>query len=147
MTLIEFLEARLDEDEEAAKNVHPGPWRAQPPKDQSAWDGGWEVVSDAYRPDQLGHPVVNVGDPVDLNTRRGGVVDQDHAAFIARHDPDRVLREVAAKRKAIGEAQQAHQFVSPKFRIPIEDGAGGYMLRLIAVSYADHPDYQDAWRL
>ncbi|MEU0493505.1 DUF6221 family protein [Nocardiopsis sp. NPDC006139] len=140
MTLVEFLNARLDEDEKAAKAATPGKWGAQPGPTPYVLNDEWEVVTDAYKPSEPGHHVVYTG------YEGGGVTSEQNAVHIARNSPTRTLREVAAKRQAIVEAQEANELVSERFRLPIDQGVSGYMLRLIAVSYADHPDYQEAWK-
>lgn len=117
MGIVEFLNARLDEDEKAAKAA-----------------GGDSGDLSIFEVDNL----------TDWD---GTNLPDAEAAHIARHDPARVLREVVAKRQAIVEAQEANELVSERFRLPIDQGVSGYMLRLIAVSYADHPDYQEAWKL
>lgn len=86
--LIAFIRARLDEDEAAAKSARPGPW------DYETEVGGFGPVGCVMMP--LGNH---------KGTRTGltaftplGTQDAATAAHIARHDPARVLREVAAKR-------------------------------------------------
>lgn len=60
--------------------------------------------------------------------------DPDNAAHIARHDPARVLREVAAKRAIVERYAKA------------PDWAGGEDVRLLAAVWSDHPDYRQEWR-
>lgn len=103
MSLVEFLRARLDEDEAAAK----------------AW--------------------LPFGNP-----------DDAARAHIARHDPARVLAEVEAKRRIIDlHGAEPHECVA-------WDGDLGLpctcyevdcpTLLLLALLYASHPDYDEAWR-
>lgn len=95
--LVEFLRARLDEDEKAAK----------------AW----------------------------LPFGNSDAADRDH---IARHDPARVLREVDAKRRLIQlyEAQmETGGFVGTFYANTAEPS-----LRLLALPYADDPEYREEWR-
>lgn len=75
MTIIEFINARLDEAEEAARTaaeVHLTPWYYEP-EDEHTWDAEDLMIA-------------------------GGV---EVAPHIALHDPGRVLRDVRAKRKIL----------------------------------------------
>jgi hypothetical protein len=63
---------------------------------------------------------------------RAGFRTADH---IARHDPARVLREVEAMRGIL----EAHR------RVPTDSGLAVAVHHLATV-YADHPDYDEAWR-
>jgi hypothetical protein len=98
MTLVEFLKARLDEDEQVAK---------------AASDPGGPHLPAA----QLEHA--------------------------RRHDPARVLAEVEAKRRII----DAHHPVDP---CDAHDASFETIscdtLLLLALPYADHSDYDEAWR-
>jgi hypothetical protein len=93
MTITEFLTARLDEDEAAAR------------ENVEYEDNVWETAG--WLP------------------------------------PSRVLAEVEAKRRIVEEADR----YSPE----LEYGDNGewafeVTLRLLALPYADHPDYDEAWR-
>jgi hypothetical protein len=57
--------------------------------------------------------------------------DPDTQAHIARHDPARVLTECEAKRAIV-------ELIS---------SPGPQALRLLALPYADHADYQPEWTL
>jgi hypothetical protein len=114
--LIEFLRARLDEDEEIARRFERGgPWRVDgnkiygPPR----WSGADVLV--------VGHTWGEV----------------EH---IARHDPARVLREVAAKRALV-------DFLDPQ---GAPDGEGRYVaeraLLLLALPYSGHSEYREEWK-
>src|SRR6266702_4239538 len=73
--LAAFWAARLDEDEAAANAARAGPWR---------YDGSAVIAATG------------------LNVTPAGAhhsIHEDDAAHIARHDPARVLREVAADRR------------------------------------------------
>jgi len=73
-------------------------------------------------------------------------MDEQH---ITRHNPKRVLAEVEAKRQVLIE----HQPWRPRWCSTC-DVPGDYQgrehgcttVRLLALPYADHPDYRDAWR-
>lgn len=84
--LVTALNAGLDEDEQAAKAASPGPWtvglaRTAEVGELGIFSGGAGVVGSGYE--------------------GGGVWDRSDADHIARHDPARELREVAAKRDLI----------------------------------------------
>ncbi|MFI8448231.1 DUF6221 family protein [Streptomyces erythrochromogenes] len=129
--LVQFLRARLDEDEQAASKAaalcgcHP----AAP-----AW---------AFGDEETGGRILVVDDPhPDLKRRLGrrwngsyeGMFSAEH---IARHDPARVLAEVDAKRQLLDmyeEGIQVEQFVLKE------------ALRAFAAAYGDHPDFREEWR-
>jgi len=76
-------------------------------------------------------------------------VDEDDGTHIARHDPARILREVAAKRAIIEAADEATGYdmqVDGEFRVGSrnmveEPYVGDVILRALAAAYSDHPDY------
>ena len=80
--LIEFLNARLDEDEELVETIRSGGFPAPTWTTEPAKGGRWEILREADDPTPLGYVT---------HGRREHV-------HIARHDPARVLREVTAKR-------------------------------------------------
>jgi hypothetical protein len=121
LSLVDFLNARLAEDEASARAAEPGPWSSTARHDEGYVhdsDGSYLVYSE-------------------------GAVDIPTAAHIARYDPARVLREIAAKRAIL-----------ELFAISNEEGFGGSegwtlvrdAVRQIAAVYSDHPDYREEWR-
>jgi hypothetical protein len=64
-----------------------------------------------------------------------------NAAHIARHDPARVLREVAAGRATLGSLQEHDECLGRGCRL-----AFLAEVRRRAMVYGDHPDYDEAWR-
>lgn len=120
--LIAFLRARFDEDEKTAacepsgRRVHPA-------------DLQW-----AYQPDD--DPDVPGGDVI----ARGHRIVLDSpvviAAHIARHDPARVLREVEAKRRIVDACERRGLVLSEI----------NWVVRVLALPYADHDDYREVWR-
>ena len=145
--IVEFLEARLDEQEAAAKAAATESggehWRASDSglysqDDPSNYPGPF--LADAY-----------------------GYTDPTIGGHIAHWDPARVLAEVAAKRRVLAR----HHPRQPPDRwcdgCGEDKGGGGgrgrYMwitprvlhindcpeLRDLAAPYADHPDYDPAW--
>lgn len=115
MTLVEFLQARLAEDELIALTAVDGSPR-------------WQIQFD-YRDvkDELGYYVVQAD-------RQHPSLEQ--AAHIARHAPARVLREVEVKRLVIADYLRCDAAGELLGRGIIED-----ILRGLCSVYADHPDY------
>jgi hypothetical protein len=114
--LVSFLAARLDEDEAAALACQtPGPWVAAT------------------------HPSVSwivTGADGDCVVSNEGSPTPEEAAHIARHDPARVLREVAAKRAIVASYEDAatHEFAGLQVAV-------GHL----AAAYGEHPDYRPEW--
>lgn len=126
VTLVEFLTARLDEDQEAAERAQPGPWIAVP----AAMPG--EVEIRHRMPD--GRPDVAAA----VATAHGLYCAASDAAHIARHDPARVLADVAAKR-----AMLPHLIVEGH---PLTYCDRCQVLRHMAAVYAEHSGYRPEWR-
>jgi hypothetical protein len=129
--LIAFVSARLDEDEAAAGYATQPPWTNSAP----------------------GPFVGAEGRGIIAQTREGG--DAEH---IARHDPARVLREVAAKRAILA----AHPHVKVEYPSgsanfgcePCEHDSeyGMYgdgwckTARALASVWSDHAGYRQEWK-
>jgi uncharacterized protein DUF6221 len=116
--LIAFIKARLDEDEAAAKPFEGTTWQAEP--------------------SPIGVILVD-GEPL-IEGHVTGLT-----AHIARHDPDRVLREVAAKRAILAE----HLRVGGSCRMCIEWPTQPWpcrTVRILAAVHSDHPDYRAEWK-
>ncbi|MFD6113614.1 DUF6221 family protein [Streptomyces yangpuensis] len=129
--LVQFLRARLDEDEQTARNATPGGWstRNLGRHDLSAVIQGAAMLAQTDSPH--------------------GAADGLH---IARHDPARVLAEVDAKRRLLelcspplvevtGPGDGARQFVPGEGKPWGDD-----VMRLLALPYASHRDYREDWR-
>lgn len=131
MELVDFLRARLDEDEALAREAPPGPWH----------------IGNAVDPTQ----------PCSVHTFPGVRLVADGlnwlvAEHIAHHNPARVLTEVEAKRqiiRAYAEAAFTLSVAGPN--TPPHDlmtGATNSLkrtLRLLACVYRTHPDFDPAW--
>ncbi|MCG0069713.1 hypothetical protein CFC35_05650 [Streptomyces sp. FBKL.4005] len=128
--LVEFLRARLAEDERAARQATEGPWTAE----VSGETGHCVIPSDAQ----------STREYVARTQLYAAAFDAEH---IARHDPARVLREIEAKRRLlneytkvatndVNEVEYAHGWAN----------ALGEAVRLLALPYADHPNYRKEWR-
>ncbi|MEA1796685.1 DUF6221 family protein [Rhodococcus qingshengii] len=129
MGIVEFLEARIAEDEAVAKAARPGPWFHD-----SNLTCGPRVPPDDF--------LMVPEDPSDtISPCNDKIPDQD-SRHIARHDPARILCEVAAKRKLIrsieGLVQHAYGYDSA--------GTVEKVLAPLAAIYSDHPDFNEEWR-
>ena len=119
MTLLEFLQARLTEDELTALAAVDGSpaWRSSLTfRDVKDEDGRYVVEADRQ------HPSV------------------EQAAHIARHCPARVLAEVEVKRLVIADYLRTDAGGDLLERDIVES-----VLRNMSCVYADHPDYNPSW--
>jgi hypothetical protein len=148
--LVEFLRARLDEDEQAAQAVerfHPGPWRLDPEVQTTMETGRW--VADG---NDEGVLVANGDGP---------------AALFAHYHPARVLADVAAKRALLDhvmrwrhdDPDEGGYYACPAVRseslgdLPFgeDECTCGQRLRRqvilapFAAAYAGHPEYRQEW--
>jgi len=125
MTLAEFLLARIAEDEKAAADC-----------DAASGYTIWEHDSDG----EVGTANALVSHPVRVA----------YAEHIAKHDPFRVLAECEAKRRIVALSQVEGTAQFPNYEGGYESGwedASSDAVRLLALPYADHPDYQPEWRV
>lgn len=138
----EFLRARLDEDEQVARAAIAGPW---------AVHSNGEVYAPQFDHEVRYSGVLTSVEHLMVTQDREGLmssVQEAEAEHIARHDPARVLAEVAAKRRIVG----LHEHKADSMALyPNPGNASGLMalggvLRLLALPYADHPDYDESWR-
>ncbi|MEU2111844.1 DUF6221 family protein [Streptomyces sp. NPDC019507] len=156
MELVEFLRARLDEDSTAAEAAaaERGPvwWYEGHFADLSGQVLAGEVLDG-------GSAVVRA---LTMTTRSDA--EGEH---IARHDPARVLAEVESKRQLVTGYALSVQAVEELTARREQLKAKGYdllmtdmdlgsavvrrdtltgVVRLLALPYASHPDYDEAWR-
>jgi hypothetical protein len=119
--IVEFLRARLDEDEAIAEAG-----RLSLGDDGSAEVVEWEQPygSNVWLPD--GNTLVAGGE-------YGQPLAEPVGRHIARHDPARVLREVAAKRELLVWSEA----MAPSM--------GQTLQELLAAPYSDHPGYRQEW--
>ncbi|MFE7513814.1 DUF6221 family protein [Streptomyces sp. NPDC057540] len=125
--LIAFLRARLNEDADLALAASPGPWHPGEEHDEVL------AVDDI---------VVAEGFALSGRQLRATV---DH---IARHDPARVLAEVDAKGRLVDLTSGMLSAAEGDSEVDHYGGldAAEAVLRATALPFAEHPDYQDAWR-
>jgi hypothetical protein len=136
MDLVAFIRDRLDEDESAAVAIaayYPPPW--------DVVDRGHSAT---VRADAPNYPdVMYVDDLVGRYHHPDGrpMWLGELVAHVGRHDPERVLRDVASKRAVVDEYDRA---VAPGDDIQRDRGYTNGLrkaLLLLAATWADHPDY------
>lgn len=154
MTTIEgFIAARLDEDERAARAATPGPWRYNPDKhNRPPYSSAYEeaVFTGPAGADAI--CIAGTGPSDDPQSMAD-------AAYIARHDPARVLAECAAKRRILAMARWARKIheedwpdgVVPPVTDVVEASEQSYrlgqwhghnaVLRTLAAIWSDHADF------
>lgn len=131
--VLEFLGARLDEEEQLARDAYGAPWDA-------AVGGMVHVSAAAIRDDKLRFGRLGYVASVEREA------DRQH---IARHDPAHVLADIQAKRdmmdmaaNSLAEAQRSH--LNPEARA-YHWGAASVLLFAIgrlAREYNTHPDWK-----
>lgn len=152
MTIIEFLEARIAEDEAAARGAAEGlagsglDWVVAGQRQVRYVNG----AGDMYVAVTVAHPA---GPYERIRVMRD---DSTTAAHIARHDPARVLAECAAKRAIMGGHEGRRDLYGGRDAYLCEmctetgPNAQGWpceTLRALAAVYSDHPDYDKDWAL
>ena len=119
MTLTEFLLARIAEDEAVARAVSRAHWRYS--------------IGDTWDLEGVEHDVVR-----GLGDSEIAFTFELEATHIARHDPARVLAKCEALRRIV------EQYAS--LAKHGDSGDARWVLPLLALPYADHPDYREEWR-
>lgn len=134
--IADFITARLVEIEEIANRAADGSgrgrWQAVDGQVQAVDGGDIAVAGFAFHDDH--QPLL-----------------PEHAQHIALHDPETVLAECYAKRRLVEFWSQAYQNPSDANRFAGPDwdrvrANAVWTLRHLALPYANHPDYQTAWR-
>ena len=141
MTITEFLTARLDEIESAARAAAFAPWEAVEYAESEDHvvrggyfvEGAWPAGRSRFEYDQ-GDP----SDPVEVVE----TLDAATADHIALNDPVRVLADVAAKRAIVARlAEERGGWNSSE-----TNGLGDEVLRMLVQPYAEHPDFDGECR-
>jgi hypothetical protein len=149
--LAEFLIARIAEDEawaRAAANNNGATWYMH----DGSLNGGY-VTGD----NEMGNPRAYRGDTELWDTESGYLVmHADTAVFVARNDPGRMLAECEAKRRIVDQYRDAKHWNAAEWDNGYDDDGREYSdaiaetwetaTRLLALPYADHPDYREEWR-
>ncbi|WP_145503160.1 DUF6221 family protein [Streptomyces sp. CFMR 7] len=121
--LVAFLKARLDDDEQVARQA------ASREQGGASWrlEGATVLAGD--------------GAPVARHTWA------DEGVHIARQDPARTLREAEAKRRILrAHAKWCEGRCEAKYPEGGFDAAHYWSIKALAAVYADHPDYLEEWR-
>ena len=126
MTITEFIRARLDEEESAARGAYGNNWH----DDVEDREKSWVCAEDMH------------------------LAEADHATahHMALHDPARVLREIAAKRSVLDMAL-TEQEAGDRYGAGFNEASEGWhdvqehVLKQLASAHADHTDYQQEWAL
>lgn len=161
MTIEEFIEARIAEDELIAQSAidpeRPGThWRWE--------DGERDPLQPGVEVEGLDTQAISLRTVEEYPTlvhplpafilRQVEARQQGGLWHIARHDPARVLRQCTALRALVGDladnASGLDDQVDGEFRCADRDYAtepliGDVMRRTIAAIWSDHPDYRQEW--
>ncbi|WP_157430595.1 DUF6221 family protein [Actinomadura macra] len=162
--LVDFLRARLFEDEDTARWAADYRSRPRGGPDTSAVERWQWVEAETGERLRLGRrPMDHIQRPVEMRSvntypwqSRPGVgphhvldvrwVKEGVALHVARHSPARVVAEVQVKRHLLEHHSGMNGTgVCQTCGEAVRDG-GCSTLRLLAMPYADHPAYRTAWR-
>lgn len=131
MNIVEFLKARLAEDEAVARAI-----------DDKQLDSGW---STSYN--QFG--LANTPPGWYITPHIGLAYEEEGARHIARFNPERVLREIAAKRRIVEDYRisRSADLEQPDSRGTLHAGAEAFFSACISLAsaYSDHPDHTPSW--
>lgn len=143
-----FMTARLDEDEAAAVAA----------RDKRI--GSYATVGDAdWRATTSGDGVYTVPHGMDVVIGKFDFLDDETAIHIARHDPARVLAEVAVKRERLRMYVQQREtlrdvYASPdkytfdqQLAVATAASVHEVLVRMDATVHDQHPDFKVEWRL
>jgi hypothetical protein len=135
--LAEWFLTQLDEDERVTRAAPRGPW---------SMDGAGSIVDvDGAR------VICSVGGTLDGRVSRWP--EGPAAEHVLSHDPERVLREIEAKRQIVRAYEDAvTTFGSTELGTVPHDLMTGAVnslrrtVQLLALSYADRPGFKEEWR-
>ncbi len=137
--LAAFYAVRLDEDEAAAKAATAGPWTVgRLFGEDGEWHRGSHVAAMGHEKRML----------LDMNT---GYVPSKHvetAEHIARHDPARALREVAAGRALLNRYAYCKKLGGVPGNEHLDAAVmeyEDYVFPAAVLRWSDHPDYRQEW--
>ena len=160
MSITEFLEARIAEDEARARDAidpeRPGTrWQWVTNKTDTIVAHGDLAEAQEYQPISLRTVEefpTSAGNLPNFPIAHAEEVDPGAGEHIARHDPARVLAECAAKRAIVDLAKKASEFEKwyddYEWQGTVEGSeplTGDAILYALAAVYKDHADYDPAW--
>lgn len=129
--LAAFLLARIDDDEQMAREATPGPWRAA-----EMYPECFYVQADSDR---------NVASESSY-----GNIEPADVGHIVRWNPARILAGCKAKRGIIKLHARDHECSTYDHHGEVDSCTWVIdvcsTLQLLALPYADHPDYRQEWR-
>lgn len=133
--LVTFIRARLDHDEQVARAAA-----------EAATSPNWRDSDSGI------YPADNPGNhPGPFLSASDDYIDPEISRHITLHDPARVLREVAAKRRILA-AHQVDADYCTTCSVEVNDGydrapvaAPCPTLLDLASVWSEHPDYDQAW--
>lgn len=144
MTIVEFIEARLAEDEAIARKACiPARVEYSPHPELTEWfyeDG--DEVQYVQTPEMLSDKYAEAWCVTMDSEGLSPAVDEKVGPHIARHDPARVLREVEALRAVLISTRERNDQIEG-FSTTEEMVADD--LAPIAAIWSDHPDYRAEW--
>ena len=147
MGIVEFLEVRIADDEAVAQDAgaRAMEWRSS----NGSVAGGGKPYVDDWSEDE---PLTQYDGEVTIVYDEGWPEDLE-AEHIARQDPARILREVAAKRSILRQARDVEGYYRhmqgnglPASKAVGHVDALGLTLKYLASTYSDHPDFNEEWR-
>lgn len=157
--LTDFITARLNDDERIAQDATGNNWHWKEGEDGNDSDdqGPWLMSDHVHHFTDSRGTARSYPESVTstwITGAWGGLnIDDTDKAHIARHDPAHVLRDIESKRAIVA----AYMASGMEFSLHMAAGAPtqarfGAMhalegaCRTLAAVYADHPDYQEAWK-
>ncbi|MBF6277043.1 DUF6221 family protein [Nocardia nova] len=160
MSIVDFIRARLDEDEQTARAATQGEWEWD---DDGAGLGvltEWRTCPHHCKVDpDAKHSRGISGQPGhEHRYMENAVVDahgyddpwlevsEQDAAHIARFQPKRVLRQCAGLRRVFSEELDSHVHLEGAGQtIDHEEANESTIFRGLASVWSDHPDYRPEW--
>lgn len=129
--LVQWLTEQIDQDEQVAQAATDGPWTAE---------SNSSILGPLGRlPRLAGYVVCSVG-AYDV----GRPADAD-AAHIVRHDPSRVLRQVAAYRRILSRFAEAREYAERTYSAIPALGFYRHLFADLASIYSDRPGFDPSW--
>lgn len=155
--LVDFVRARLDDDEATAAVITPGGFAPAQWRPERSRNGRWVRLHTWLRQNNQAAGTEQRDSEAVVITAN----ERAEWAHIARHDPAAVLAEVEAKRALLAtddtpfctsgcwRPDQTPKDPDSGWTVVIPhhyDCMAYYIAQVLALPYASHPDYQEEWR-